>query len=201
MVIKWNAHPEYIEWMMKFIPGHSEDEIREGFWDEFGIILNKSRIKNFKSRFGVRSGTNGGCFKKGQTAWNKGHKMSKSMYARCKPTMFRKGNVPHNYKPVGSERLNVDGYIEIKIDDPKKWILKQRKVWQDHYGETLKKNDVIIFLDGDRQNFDINNLYKLTRAELVRYNQDHLHTKDHDISLAAANIAKIKARLKHNDGR
>lgn len=184
--------------MINFIPGHNEHEISRAFSKEFGIDLKKSQIKNFKTRFGIKSGTQGGTFYKGQPSHNKGQKMPDHVYQRAKATMFKKGNIPHNHKPVGSERLNVDGYIEVKIAEPAKWKLKQRLIWEKRTGEKLTSKDVIIFLDGNKQNFDIDNLVKLTRAELVRYNQDHLYDGTHDVSLAAASIAKIKVRLKKN---
>ena len=194
--IKWLEHPEYVEFLIDFIPGHTESQIRDGFHDRFGIQMNRTQIKNFKTRFKVKSGIPGGRFNKGRTSWNKGQKVSKTVYEAMKPTMFRKGQVPRNYRPVGSERVNVDGYTEVKIADPRKWVLKQRKVWEDHYKEKLTSKDVIVFLDGNKQNFNINNLYKLTRAELVRFNQDHLYSENPEITLAAANIAKIKVRMK-----
>ena len=29
--------------------------------------------------------------------------------------MFKKGNVPANHRPIGSERITVDGFVEIKV--------------------------------------------------------------------------------------
>ena len=194
--IKWLEHPEYVEFLIGFIPGHSESQIRDRFYDQFGIRMNTSQIKNFKTRYSIKSGTHGGRFIKGLPSWNKGRKVSKTVYESLKPTMFKPGQMPPNYRPPGSERINVDGYTEVKIADPRKWVLKQRKVWEDHYKEKLTSKDVIVFLDGNKQNFNINNLYKLTRAELARFNQDHLYSTDPEITLAAANIAKIKTRMK-----
>ena len=44
---------------------------------------------------------------------------------------LKKGNRPHNYRPVGSERITVDGFIEIKVADPNKWDLKSRVIYQE----------------------------------------------------------------------
>ena len=38
----------------------------------------------------------------------------------CERTWFKKGHIPANYRPVGSERVNADGYIEVKVADPNK---------------------------------------------------------------------------------
>lgn len=195
-MIKWKNHPEMVEFLMEFIPGHSESQIRKAFEKEFGIELSKGQIKNFKCRFNIHSGTIGGQFEKGMTSWNKGKKMDPRTYEKAKHTMFKKRNIPINHRPVGSERMNVDGYIEIKVAEPNKWRLKHRVMWEEMYHEELTRNDAIIFLDGDHTNFDKDNLCKMTRAELVRYNQDHLYSNDREISRAAASIAKIKTRKK-----
>lgn len=74
-------------------------------------------------------------FRKGHVPASKGKKMSARQYALCAPTMFKPGQRPPKWRPVGSERVNVDGYIEVKVSDkPPKWGLKHRIVWQQVYG-------------------------------------------------------------------
>lgn len=184
---------EMISYLAGFIPGHTEQEIREAFNQEFGIVLTKSQIKNFKTRHGIKSGTTGGRFQPGHVSHNKGKKMSKEVYERIKPTMFKPGNKPVNYKPVGSERVSVDGYVEIKIAEPNKWALKHRIVYEEYHHEKLKPGDVVIMLDGNKTNLDPDNLRKLTRAELIRYNQDRLHGDNPEINKVAVTIAKLEA--------
>jgi hypothetical protein len=194
-MIKWKEHPEMVEFMMEYIPGHMESEIREAFNEKFGIILTEGQIGNFKFVHGIRSHTKGGRFQKGQIPHNKGKKMDLKTYRKVKRTMFRKGNIPQNHREVGSERVDVDGYVMVKISEPNKWILKQRLVYEESTGEKLTKNDVIVFLDGDKQNFDIKNLAKMTRNELVRYNQDHLYGEDFETNRSAVLVAKLKAKI------
>lgn len=194
-MIKWREHPEMVEFMMEFIPGHEESEIRAEFEKRFGIVLTEGQIGNFKYFHGIKSGTHGGYFFKGHIPHNKGKKMPKEVYEKSKATMFKKGNIPPQHREVGSERINVDGYTEVKVAEPNKWKLKQRVVYEEATGEKLTKNDVIIFLDGDRQNFDINNLVKMTRPELVRYNQDHLYGEEVEINETAVLVAKLKAKM------
>ena len=199
-VVKWLEHPEYVNFLMEYIPGHTENEIRRAFYVQFHITLNEGQIGNFKHRYGVKSGTHGGQFLKGKAPSNKGKKMSPETYARCQGTMFKKGQMPTNHKEVGSERINVDGYTEVKVREPKTWRLKQRVVYEELHQVKLTSNDVIVFLDGNKQNFEVDNLFRLTRGELARYCQDHLYSDNQDISRAAAQIAQIKQKtgeLKH----
>jgi hypothetical protein len=194
-MIDWKHNPDMVAYMTEIIPGHEEHEIRELFQEKFRITLTKTQIKNFKTTRGIKSGTFGGQFRKNNIPWNKGKKTRPETYKKMERTMFKKGNKPLNHRKVGSERVNVDGYIEIKVAEPNKWKLKQRFIYEEATGEKLSKNDVIIFLDGDRQNFDINNLVRMTRAELVRYNQDHLYGDDLNINKCAVGIAKLKAKV------
>lgn len=193
--IRWLKHPEYEEFMKAYIPGHQECEIRAAFYEKFGITLSEAQIGNYKTSRGIKSGTHGGRFQKGLVPANKGKKMSPEVYERCKATMFKKGQLPHNHRPVGSERVNVDGYVEIKVAEPNKWMLKQRYIYEKHYNVKLTTQDNIIFLDGDRMNFEIDNLFRLSKAELARYNQDGNYGSNQDISRAAAQVAVLKNKL------
>ena len=130
-MIKWKKNPDMVAYMKQIIPGHEESEIRAMFLEKFSIELSESQIGNFKSKYKIYSGTHGGCFQKGQVPMNKGKKMPPEVYEKAKATMFKSGNIPHNHRAVGSERVNVDGYVEVKIAEPNKWKLKQRLVYEE----------------------------------------------------------------------
>lgn len=85
-------------------------------------------------------------------------------------TSFKKGGTPHNYRPVGSERITKDGYIQVKIRAPNTWKLKHVLNWESVYG-VVPKNHCIVFIDGNRQNCSIENLQLITRNENARFNQ------------------------------
>lgn len=106
-------------------------------------------------------------FKKGGIPANKGKRMSPEMYARCAGTMFKKGNQPVNHREVGSERINVDGYVEIKVAEPNKWRLKHRVVWEQYNG-AIPAGMNIQFKNGDSKDVRIENLYIISRAEQMR---------------------------------
>lgn len=85
--------------------------------------------------------------------------------AGCERTWFQKGHIPANYRPVGSERVNADGYIEVKVADPNKWKLKHRVVWESVNGK-IPKGSIIIFRDNDKSNTDIDNLLLIKRGHM-----------------------------------
>lgn len=106
-------------------------------------------------------------FKKGRVSHNKGQKMPPEVYEKVKATMFKKGNLPANHRKVGSERVNVDGYIEVKVAEPNKWRLKHRNVWEEHNGP-IPKGYNIQFKNRISTDCRIENLYILSRAEQMR---------------------------------
>ncbi len=106
-------------------------------------------------------------FRKGSIPPNKGKRMSPELYAKCAPTMFKKGNTPGNHRPVGSERVNVDGYIERKVAEPNKWECKHRIIWKQAHGD-IPKGYNIQFKDGNPLNCTLENLYIISRAEQMQ---------------------------------
>ena len=99
-----------------------------------------------------------------------------------------------NYRPIGSERINVDGYVEIKIADPNVWKLKHRVIWEQHYGP-IPNHQPIIFLDRNKSNLDINNLAMVTNRQLLFLNGNKLIKSDAELTKTAINIAKIKEKI------
>jgi hypothetical protein len=85
-------------------------------------------------------------------------------------TSFKKGNTSHTWRPVGSERITVDGYYEIKIQEPNVWRLKHLVVWEKINGK-LPKGYCLKFLDDNKLNIDPSNLKLISRAENMQLNR------------------------------
>jgi len=138
-------------------------------------------------------------YSKGAISFNKGKKqtdyMTQAQINKTKATRFKKGNIPANHKPVGSERsLLKGGYIEIKVLEPNIWKLKQRWIYEKQYKIQLTSNDVIIFKDGNILNFEISNLQKITKTENMYRNSIHKYPPEIIPSLVLIN--KINKQLK-----
>lgn len=114
-------------------------------------------------------------FKSGHVPANKGKKLKPEIYEKIKHTMFKKGQTPICYRPVGSERVNKDGYIEIKVADPGTWRLKHRVIWEEAYGPIPAGHNVQ-FRNGDKQDLRIDNLYLISRAEQMG-KENSFHTR------------------------
>lgn len=117
--------------------------------------------------------------KKGHIPYSKGKKQTEFMteqgIEKSKATRFRKGQTAINHKPVGYERINVEGYIEIKTAEPDIFRLKHRVIWEQLYG-AIPKGHNVQFKDRNRQNLNIENLYLISRSEQMK-NENCLHAR------------------------
>lgn len=116
-------------------------------------------------------------FKKGIVPKNKGIKLdpNSDLYKKMSKTMFKKGLVPHNYKPVGTETIR-DGYTYIKVSE-KKWELKHVFLFKSNIGE-IPKGYNVIFKDKNKENFELSNLLLISDAELMALNTIHNYPEE-----------------------
>src|SRR4051812_31988258 len=93
----------------------SRRELHAAFCETFNRTdISLDNIKALCTRKGWKTGRTG-CFASGIVPANKGRKMPfNSNSAR---TQFKKGQLPHNTKYLGHERISKDGYVEISIDE------------------------------------------------------------------------------------
>lgn len=134
-----------------------------------------------------------GQFVKGMIPWNKGKHFKAG--GRSAETQFKKGLIPPNYQPVGTVVVHSDGYRFIKLAE-RKWQLYQRYIWEKANHKQLKKNQVVLFLDGNRDNYAPDNLMAISRKELLIINHERLLTKDSsDLSKTGVLIAKLKVKI------
>lgn len=193
---KWTEAEK--RWLIRYIPGHQESEIIEAFRMRFGWTMRRAQLKNMKTVLRTPSGTHGGCFYKGQQSWNKGKKLG--IKGRMAETMFKPGHLPHNHKEVGTEIIDTYGYHKIKIAEPKTWAFKHRLIWEEHNGPAPSCNP-IVFIDGNKDNLDIENLMMLTRTELARANQDGVWDLPVELRKTALLAVKLKVAAGIKKGR
>lgn len=188
MFTKYDYSEKRIQFLKDNVKGISLQELTDRFNRAFNSELSKEAIGRMKRKLNLTSGVNTK-FKKGQTSWNKGKKMSQETYEKCKKTMFQKGNLS-NARPVGDERIDVDGYTYIKVEQPNKWKLKHRVLWEEKYGD-IPKGYNLIFADGNKQNLDLDNLILVSNSELFILNQKALYKKDKELTKSGVAIAKV----------
>lgn len=117
-------------------------------------------------------------FTKQCPGWNKGLKMKdylpEATIEKIRKSQFKKGNIPHNRKPIGTERITEDGYVEVKVgafeDHKENYQLKHRVVWENANGK-VPEGYSICFEDGNKTNCDLANLKLLHRSAVLRENR------------------------------
>lgn len=181
---------EHLDFLKSNCKGKTCKEIAKMFSKKFFLVTAK-QISNLKKRYKIISFGKGVTkFEKGHIPFNKGLK-GVNGYSN---TRFKKGQKPHNTLPLGTERITKDGYIEVKIKEPNKWKLKQRIIWEEHYGK-IPKNHIVIFSDKNISNFNIDNLLLVSRNELLCMNKHGLISEDKDLTKAGNITAKIKIKI------
>lgn len=183
---------EESEFLKRFVFGHSYKEIQAEFLKKFDREITIEQVRAYIKNNHLTTGRSGH-FPKGNVPHNKGKKGSCAN--GCDKTWFRKGNVPKNHREIGSERINRDGYIEIKVAEPNKWKLKHRFVWESANGK-IPSNCIIIFKDNDRLNTDIENLMMITKAENAVMNKSGLSKYKSEFKETAVLVSDLKIERK-----
>lgn len=184
---------EMIEFLKSFKSEKTLKELAELFKEKykidsislsyFGKCLRKLNVDYKYEK------SNAGSFKKGRTPWNKGIRTG------IKPIRHdENGNVIWLEKPLGSEYITKDGYTLIKTKAPNIWEYKQRVIWKRVNGE-IPEGSVIIFADGDKTNFSLENLICITNNELRQLNRYKLKKDDAELTKVGIGIVKLKAKL------
>lgn len=174
-----------ITFLASHIKGRDFRELTRIFNEHFGLSLTFGQVKAACKNRGFTNGRDGR-FAPGTIPPNKGVKG----VGGWPPTHFPKGHRPYNWQPVGAERVNTDGYVDVKIAEPSKWRGKHLLLWEKQHGP-LPKGFVVIFADGNRRNFTLANLVKISRQELAYVNRNRLLRGDADLTAAAITVAKV----------
>ena len=134
---------------------------------EFGTAKNVEQIRNHcRCQLGLKMVN--------VTRFNRtsktGHKFKKGEYPKgCEKSWFKKGHSIHE-EGVGYEYKRADtGHLLIKVtshhkESHKNFMLKHRYILEQAHGK-LKKNECIVFKDGDKTNCTLENMMVVNRSE------------------------------------
>lgn len=147
-------------------------------------------------------------FPKGHEPANKGTRRPGYAPGNMALTQFKKGIKPHSYAPIGSTRINSDGYLDRKISDtgypPDDWKGVHRLVWIQAHGP-IPPGHRVAFKPGRRTTVEaditVDALELVTPAEMMRRNTLHNLPKElkEVVQLRGRVVRAINKRAKANE--
>jgi len=191
---------EQVKFLKDNYPGRNVAGLRKLFNAKFKTSMTWQQIKTAVHNRGIVCGRTGH-FPKGNKPWNTGSKGQGLTGANKKS--FKKGNVPANRKPLGSERIcPKDGYVLIKIAEwdphfnrPTRWKHKSVYTWEQANGPVPDGLTVLI-KDGDKLNCgDPDNLVLVSRAELLRLNTYGYKDTPPELKPSVLSLAKLDTKI------
>lgn len=173
---KWSLDQE------KIVADHYPNSTPEELFNMLSGAFDKRQIGHKAKILGIRKSqgyklthgiSDSGRRASGSIPWNKGLR-GFNPDGGNRETQFKVGSIPPNHTPVGTTRIDHEGYVYIKVEEGlHKYRLLHREIWKKHHGEYPPKSMAIIFKDGNKQNCSIENLELLTRKQLMERNSVH----------------------------
>lgn len=184
------------------------DEVYAEFQKAFGRPdVTPDKLHSLRKREGIRTGRTGR-FEKGMAPANKGQRCKEGRGGRhpnARRSQFKKGQLPHNTKYLGHERVSKDGYVEISIDEvnphtgyERRYVLKHRHLWEKQHGP-LPEGMCLKCLDGNRLNTDPSNWEPIPRGALPLLSARFGYGFDQapaEVKPVLMNMAKLKHKAK-----
>ncbi len=136
-------------------------------------------------------------FKQGHQTWNKG--ISYNAGGRSAETQFQSGHKPHTWRPIGTERVTQDGYLERKVTDTgctrNDYQAVHRLIWIERHGD-IPPGHVVVFKDTlpKHKNITVERLELISRAELARRNTIHRYPPE--LKAAIRLVKKLERKIK-----
>lgn len=111
-------------------------------------------------------------FRPGHKAWNKGLKGWMSG-GRSASTRFKKGQKPSHTQPIGSIKIDTEGYSRTKVSSSRKrtlrWKLTHVLLWEKHRGK-VPRGKIVVFKNRSRADIRLGNLEVITLRENMERN-------------------------------
>lgn len=209
----WKYQTKYPQGMYEYIRdnswGVSSKEMAERVKELFGYEMTPTCMKQFRQRYGIKSGVKG-WYQKGHSPGTKGKtleeicKYDPEKLARSKATRFKKGDRPVNELPIGSIVVNSDGYKLRKRSMEgtlwERWEFLHRAVWEEHNGP-IPAGMVVTFKDSNKLNCSIENLILVTKGENCVLTRQHLRSEDPDLTETGIALVRLMIAANKKKGK
>ena len=185
--------PQHVkDYISENYKGVGPKEMAERLNQRFGTDYTVKQISAYYKNHGHSSGLTGH-FQPGHVPANKGtHPPTRG---RMGETQFRAGHTPHNKLPIGSIIMKTDGYMWQKLGEgARDWRQKHLLVWEEAH-VPIPDGHVITFKDGDKTNYDLDNLALITMAESIELTRRGLRTENKELTETGILIARLNCKV------
>lgn len=201
----WQRQKIYPQGMYEFVRdnswGVSSAEMSRMIKEKFDFDYSPTAVKQFRQRWGIRSGVTG-WYQKGHPPGTKGKTLEEickgdpDKLARVMATQYKKGNKPENELPIGTITKTTAGFVirkkAMKGSFADRWEYMHRVVWEEHHGP-VPDGSMIIFKDGNKENYDISNLMLISRSITgAMAKAGYYDITDPELKEVAAKVAELK---------
>lgn len=161
-------------WLIENVPYCKYEDLAKMFSEKFGRPCTQYMLRSRATRYlGIKSDRQG----------------------------FKKGQVTHNIKPIGYEYRNkANGYTYVKVTNTgvknKDFRPKHQLIYEKYYG-SIPEGHIVIFLDGNKQNFESTNLYALNRwVHRMMCSDGYFREGGRELTLAAIKMYELEYSIK-----
>ena len=166
-----------IEWVRENQDTMSRAKLAEAFNEKFGAAVSSQSISDLcTKRLRLHRTSNDGQY---------GKKEKEQLPIGA----IRKNQVGTYIKVMDSRNGHFTGYKEPY------WMPLQKKIYQDAYGE-IENGKMVCFLDGNTDNFELDNLYPIDRRISAVMSSNQWWTKSREHTLTAIKWCELNYALK-----
>jgi hypothetical protein len=197
--------PEELQFLSDNVARYNFIELTELFNRRFGLSVKYSTLKHMLKRRGIvteryhqkctperiqflKNNVKGISHREIQRLFNERFGLEMTLGQINSILKYRRLRKKVNY-PLGSERINKCGYVQVKIKNSRFWEYKQRVVWEKEHGK-IPKGHIVIFADDNRLNMDLDNLMLVSQGESAVMNRLGLKSTDKELTKTGLLIAK-----------
>jgi hypothetical protein len=159
---------EFEDFVRKNVSKYKKEEFRLLLQDRYNIQLSSDALRRYLNKHHIKG----------------------------KYIDYKKNNVRDRGKcPVGAEQITKDG-VFIKVAQPDKWRRKSRVMYEKYHNCKLDDNDYILFLNGDRNDFSKENLFKSTNQEKCYLHNWGISSKNKELTKTGILSARLYIKAK-----
>jgi len=161
--------PEMTRWLASNVPGKTFREITAAFNGRFNTAFTLLQVKGHCHHFQIRN------------------------YNRARPREhFHKTGAEKQYKGMIYVKVSCESKGYRQFNAAGTWRQKHYIVWEAANGSMPKGHDVI-FADGNKRNFNIDNLLLVSRREFLCMSRAKMYSSDPDVT--KTNLLIVRHRL------